>query len=72
MGILLAGAEFFNADGGERTDRHDEANSCSSQLCEKHLINGIGLCINLSRRSHLEHLNASRTLKHVYIHSVIR
>jgi hypothetical protein len=33
MKIRLVGAKFFHADG--QTDRHDEANSRSSQFCER-------------------------------------
>ena len=33
MTIRPVGAQFFHAEG--RTDRHDEANSRFSQLCEK-------------------------------------
>jgi len=33
MKIRLVGAELLHTDG--RTDRHDEANSLSSQFCER-------------------------------------
>ena len=33
MKILIVGAELFHAD--RRTDRHDGANSRSSQFCER-------------------------------------
>jgi hypothetical protein len=37
MGIRPVGAVVFYADGqmDGRTDRHDEANSCSSKFCER-------------------------------------
>jgi len=33
MKIRPVGAELFHVDG--QTDRHDEANSCFSELCER-------------------------------------
>jgi len=33
MKICPVGAEFFHAD--RQTDRHDETNSCSLQVCER-------------------------------------
>ena len=33
MKIRLEGVELFHADG--KTDKHDAANSCSKQLCER-------------------------------------
>jgi hypothetical protein len=51
MGICPVGGEFFQCgrsrmDG--QTDRHDEASSRSSRICEERLINGKMRCINLS------------------------
>jgi hypothetical protein len=48
MEIHPVGDEFLHAEGDERTDRHDKANSRPSELCEKRLINGTVRCINLS------------------------
>jgi hypothetical protein len=35
MKIRPVGTELFHANGGTDTDRHNEASSCFSQLCER-------------------------------------
>jgi uncharacterized protein (DUF849 family) len=35
MKLRQMGAELFHTDGRKQTDRHDEANSCFSQFCER-------------------------------------